>query len=149
MVWHGKIASIDNLQKRGMIMTNWCALCQKDAESVDHLFSQCHFASEVWDRVSSKLSLFGPRNGNVKGLFSAWKGMNCTPSFPESSRVVIHGVVWYIWLERNERVFKDVRRSEFQVSQRVLCNIGRWLGAARVFSEPRLSRWYEFIFDPG
>ncbi|CAN1774498.1 hypothetical protein LINPERHAP1_LOCUS12976, partial [Linum perenne] len=32
MVWHGRIPSIDNLQRRGMVLTNWCVLCERDSE---------------------------------------------------------------------------------------------------------------------
>ncbi|CAN1252348.1 Putative ribonuclease H protein At1g65750 [Linum perenne] len=148
MVWHGKIASIDNLQKRGMTMVNRCVLCEKDAESVDHIFTSCEFSSLVWDRVSSKLSLFGPRHNNVKGMFSAWKGMNCIQSFPEASKALMHSLVWFIWLERNDRVFNDVRKGERQVAYRVLYNIGSWLAAAKFFSAAKLTCWNSFVLEP-
>uniref|UniRef100_A0A2N9EUB2 Aconitase/3-isopropylmalate dehydratase large subunit alpha/beta/alpha domain-containing protein n=1 Tax=Fagus sylvatica TaxID=28930 RepID=A0A2N9EUB2_FAGSY len=32
----GKALTIDNLRKRGLILQNWCCLCQSDGESVDH-----------------------------------------------------------------------------------------------------------------
>ncbi|CAN1782833.1 hypothetical protein LINPERHAP1_LOCUS16042 [Linum perenne] len=149
MVWHRKIASLDNLKKRGMVLANRCALCKRDLESVDHLFIHCPFAYAIWDRVSSKLSMFGPRNNSVRDLLEAWKGMNCTPTFAEASKVVIHGVFWYIWLERNARVFNDVRFSVTQVVARILFNIGRWLRATGLFSAADLSNWVLFIFDPG
>ncbi|CAN1304570.1 hypothetical protein LINPERPRIM_LOCUS26241 [Linum perenne] len=105
MVWHGRIASVDNLQKRGMILANWCVLCEKDLESIDHMFIHCSFTANVWSRLSSKLSLYGPRNENVRGLIDAWKGMNCSTMFADAARVILHGVFWYIWLERNARIF--------------------------------------------
>ncbi|CAN1121444.1 Putative ribonuclease H protein At1g65750, partial [Linum perenne] len=89
MVWHKKIASVDNLQRRGMTLVNRCAMCEKNLESVDHLFIHCEFAVAVWNRVSSILSLFGPRNEDVRGLFAAWKGMNCIPIFENVVGVVL------------------------------------------------------------
>ncbi|CAN1805352.1 Putative ribonuclease H protein At1g65750 [Linum perenne] len=149
MVWHGKIASIDNLQKRGMVLTNWCVLCEKNLESIDHMFLHCPFATSVWGWVSSKLSLIGPRNASMRGLIEAWKGMNCTSRFSAASKVVLHGFCWFIWLERNARIFNEDRMCEKQVGLRILCNTGRWLSAAGVFSPSDLTLWSSFIFDPG
>ncbi|CAN1820378.1 Putative ribonuclease H protein At1g65750 [Linum perenne] len=149
MVWHGKIASIDNLQQRGMVLTNWCALCERDAESVDHLLVHCPFLLNVWSEVSSKLSLFGPRNGRARDWIGAWKGMNCVSSFAVVSRVILHGVLWYVWLERNARVFSDTKKGERQVAARALWNCGRWLYAEGSFSSADLERWNLFIFYPG
>ncbi|CAN1356356.1 Putative ribonuclease H protein At1g65750 [Linum perenne] len=149
MVWHKKIASIDNLQRRGMTLANRCVLCEKDLESVDHLFIHCEFAVEVWNRVSSVLSLLGPRNEDVRGLIQAWKCMNCTPTFEEVAGVIIHGIFWYIWLERNERIFSECRKNERQIVVRVLWNVGRWLAANKLFSAEKLVQWNSFIFDTG
>ncbi|CAN1780369.1 hypothetical protein LINPERHAP1_LOCUS15070 [Linum perenne] len=40
-----RIATLDNLQRRGFALPNWCVLCERMEESVDHLFLQCTFAS--------------------------------------------------------------------------------------------------------
>ncbi|CAN1338924.1 Putative ribonuclease H protein At1g65750 [Linum perenne] len=149
MVWHKKITSVDNLQRRGMSLANRCVVCEQEEESVDHLFVNCQFALEVWDRVSSKLSLVGPRLDSVRGLFSAWKCMNFSVPFSEVSLILLHSILWYIWLERNERVFNDKSRNAAQVTFSILCNLGRWLGTAKVFSAASLTHWNFFIFDPG
>lgn len=38
-----RILTIDNLMRRGIILTNRCFLCQKDAESTNHLLLWCPF----------------------------------------------------------------------------------------------------------
>ncbi|CAN1331689.1 Putative ribonuclease H protein At1g65750 [Linum perenne] len=149
MVWHGKIASIDNLQRRGMVLANWCVLCERDAESIDHLFVHCPFALTVWSGLSSKLSLYGPRNDKVRGLIGAWKGMNCISTFAVASRVILHGVLWYIWLERNDRIFTDTRKDERSVIGKALWNFGKWLYATGSFSSADLDSWNMYIFYPG
>jgi hypothetical protein len=40
----GKILTIDNLRRRGMIVVNRCWLCESDGESVDHLLIHCRVA---------------------------------------------------------------------------------------------------------
>ena len=52
----GKSLTIDNLRKRGFILQNWCCLCQRNGESVDHLFLHCSMATDMWSMV---FGLFG------------------------------------------------------------------------------------------
>ncbi|CAN1298481.1 Putative ribonuclease H protein At1g65750 [Linum perenne] len=45
LAFRDRIATLDNLQRRGFALPNWCVLCERMEESVDHLFLQCTFAS--------------------------------------------------------------------------------------------------------
>ena len=38
---HGKILTLDNLRRRGMVVVNTCWLCESDEEPVDHLLLHC------------------------------------------------------------------------------------------------------------
>lgn len=40
----GKILTTDNLRKRGLIIIDWCCMCRKGGESVDHLLLHCELA---------------------------------------------------------------------------------------------------------
>ena len=77
MVFHGKIATIDNLQRRGFHMVGRCVMCNRHYELVDHLFLGCDFSGTIWNRLSSALSLIGPFHDDVVSFLLAWKGMNC------------------------------------------------------------------------
>jgi len=52
----GKILTHDNLRRRGIVVVEWCVMCKKHGESVDHLFLHCDVARVVW---SYFYSLFG------------------------------------------------------------------------------------------
>ncbi|CAN1332114.1 Putative ribonuclease H protein At1g65750 [Linum perenne] len=147
--WHKKIATVDNLQRRGMQLTNRCALCCKDLESVDHIFLRCEFAATVWEKISSKLSIYGPGSEDIKSFILAWKGMNCLPIFSPVMNHLLHGTIWFLWLERNMRIFKDTALNPNQVAVKILLNVGRWLCAADIFSSDKQAAWSNFIFDPG
>ncbi|KAF5465994.1 hypothetical protein F2P56_015953, partial [Juglans regia] len=45
----GNIQTIDNLRKHGMIVLDWCFMCKKEAESVNHLLLHCEMAKVLWD----------------------------------------------------------------------------------------------------
>ncbi|CAN1229638.1 Putative ribonuclease H protein At1g65750, partial [Linum perenne] len=149
LVWHKKIATIDNLQKRGMQMPNMCVLCYEDLESVDHIMLSCAFTLKVWARLSSRLSFYGPSPIDTRGFVAAWKGMNCASPFCVVMDHLLHATFWFLWLERNNRIFKDKAMHYNQVSIKILVNIGNWLSAGNMFSQAELIRWSKFVFDPG
>jgi len=47
---HGKILTIENLRKKG-ILGPWFVLCNAEEETINHLFIDCKYAREVWDHV--------------------------------------------------------------------------------------------------
>ena len=106
-----KCLTIDNLHKRKVWILDWCYMCKRNGESVDHLFLHCHFASDLWTMV---LGLFGvswvmPRT--VLGLLWCWQG-----SFGRHQNgciwfIIPHCLLWCLWRERNNRCFEDTKRS--------------------------------------
>lgn len=46
---NGKILTSDNLRKQDINFLDWCYLCKKDSESLDHLFLHCKVANVMED----------------------------------------------------------------------------------------------------
>jgi hypothetical protein len=42
-----KILTTDNLRKRHIIVVDWCYMCKKSREFVDHLLLRCEIASAL------------------------------------------------------------------------------------------------------
>ena len=51
-----KILTTDNFCKKGIIVLDWCYMCKRCEESVDHLLLHCPMTFEMWSLV---LCLFG------------------------------------------------------------------------------------------
>jgi hypothetical protein len=51
----GKILMLDNLRKMNVVVVEWCCMCKKSRESIDHLMIHFKVARELW---SSILNLF-------------------------------------------------------------------------------------------
>ena len=47
---------MDDLWKCRVVVLDWCCMCKKDGESIDHLLLHCHVARELWNMV---FNLFG------------------------------------------------------------------------------------------
>ncbi|GJU48573.1 lysine histidine transporter-like 8 protein [Tanacetum coccineum] len=74
-----------------------CPLCERQPDSHDHLFFECIFSLQVWNQMKRSV-----RSVIVKLVFAA----SC----------------YYIWQERNYRLFKNEKRSEDQVIEVIKSN---------------------------
>jgi hypothetical protein len=52
----GKILTCDNLRKRNVVVVEWCYMCKKSGEFIDHFLFHCEVAHDLWSYI---LTLFG------------------------------------------------------------------------------------------
>ncbi|KAF5481657.1 hypothetical protein F2P56_002294 [Juglans regia] len=76
----GNIQTIDNLRKRGMIVMEWCFMCKKAAESVDHLLLHCDVAKVLWDGVFRRSGLTWVMPKAVVDLLACWTRLHTLSS---------------------------------------------------------------------
>ena len=94
-----------------MWILDWCFMCKRNGESVDHLFLHCPFAMDLWSMV---LGLFGvswvmPRT--VLGLLGCWQGNFGRHWIGYIWSIIPHCLMWCLWWERNCRCFEDYENS--------------------------------------
>jgi hypothetical protein len=106
----GQILTIDNLRRRNLIVINRCSLCKSGEENVDHLFLHYDFARSLWNAVFSRFGLSWVMPSKVVGLFACWWSGGRSRS-TVVWKMVLLCIVWYLWLERNERCFEDSERT--------------------------------------
>ncbi|CAN1762923.1 hypothetical protein LINPERHAP1_LOCUS8598 [Linum perenne] len=143
------MSTVDNLHRKRFCLANRCVMCYSDAETVDHLFLRCSFASEVWSRLSSKISLHGTFSSLIEEFIQRWKDLNCLSSFSSAMKVLPHALLWFLWKERNDRIFNDAYSSPCLVLRRLCILVGDWLTFAGSFSATDLSAWRRLVFDNG
>jgi hypothetical protein len=74
----GKILTHDNLRKWNIVVVEWCYMCKKNGESVDHLLLHCEVASALWHFIFSWFGLHWVMPGRVKDLYASWWMGGCS-----------------------------------------------------------------------
>ena len=70
----GKILTLDNLWNRGATIVDWCYMCKRSEESVNHLLLHCPLAFELRTMMWNLFGLLWVMSQSVTNLFSAWQG---------------------------------------------------------------------------
>ncbi|GKD43866.1 reverse transcriptase zinc-binding domain-containing protein [Tanacetum coccineum] len=88
-----------------------CGFCKKCLDSVEHLFFSCAYPKNVWRELQNLLNV---------NLYFNWR--NCVEEpkrLPNNNniwsivrRLTFGAVVYYIWKERNNRIFRKEKRDE-------------------------------------
>ncbi|XP_074277508.1 uncharacterized protein LOC141601139 [Silene latifolia] len=110
--------TIDRISSRGYPLVNWCCLCKCASESHRHLFFRCQYSQHVrrlmlqWLGFPSSWSAL-----DLKDWLYRLLHQTCTPKW----KIILMssclaGLVFVIWEERNNRVFKGCIRSPNQVA---------------------------------
>jgi hypothetical protein len=101
----GKILTIDSLRRRGLTLLNWCCLCKKSEETVNHILIHCEFTKEMWhfDLILFGVSWVMP--SNILELVQCWKMQGQSQSNEAIWKVIPTLLMWSIWRERNRCLF--------------------------------------------
>jgi hypothetical protein len=108
LVNQNRIWTADRLAKRGWPNCGLCPLCKRCTESVDHLFVHCRFTKRLWERVKEWLGIphIHPNNWGVLS-FPEWWGSMATGQSRGGVASLSMLIIWELWNERNDRIFKN------------------------------------------
>ncbi|KAK4268485.1 hypothetical protein QN277_025138 [Acacia crassicarpa] len=87
-------------RKRGR--SNLCPICEDAVEDIEHLFFHCHWTRCVWfgSILGARIDL-----SCVSSFNDWWLHLLSMPSFKAQDISLICWLLWYIWKERNDKVF--------------------------------------------
>lgn len=92
-----------------------CPLCRMQPDSYDHLFFECLYSMQVWSSLklyAGFSSLPSSLDDIVHSLIVAAKSRSVRSVV---SKLLFAATSYFIWQERNSRIFKNQFRSEAQV----------------------------------
>lgn len=114
-----RLQTQDRLMKWNSNQNMKCPLCDLVNDSHNHLFFECDFSKTIWDSLMEKLE---ERNMPIiwENIIEYFINSPCNNSIGSvMRRVTLATTVYYIWKERNSRLF----RGEMQTQEVVLKNI--------------------------
>ena len=122
----GKILTTDNLHKGRVLVLDWCYMCKKCGESVDHLLLHCSIACEMWSLVFCLFGIHWVMPQKVIELFESWQGKFGRHRNIELWRIVPYCLLWCIWCKRNAKSFEGCERSMLEIKSFLLHTLLDW-----------------------
>ncbi|XP_039010132.1 uncharacterized protein LOC120138791 [Hibiscus syriacus] len=114
MVILDRLPTRDRLVRFGVVTDDACGLCAAGQESRNHLFLDCSYAKEVWGTIL--LHVFRCWNDALRWLVSSLKGKSLLVRI---LKLAWTGFVYFVWEERNRRIFRGVIRPAEEIVDRV------------------------------
>ncbi|XP_074300189.1 uncharacterized protein LOC141631414 [Silene latifolia] len=118
-----KLATLDNLTRKGIYIVNRCILCKSSLETYDHLFSTCSFTQKIWHGIHTWLALTDRSVNPVAELHwctTRKRSRHWKNGWLKSS---IAATSYQIWHERNSRIFQGLEHTEAQLLHLIRVNV--------------------------
>ncbi|XP_071694959.1 uncharacterized protein [Rutidosis leptorrhynchoides] len=115
VIWD-RLPTQERISKWKPTLNSLCPLCGRIPDSVDHLFFKCCYSRNVWKTMKSMILFQGlpHKIGEIITVMSNYPFKNQIWSV--ITRLVIAPAVYYIWQERNKRLFKGEKKNEKELA---------------------------------
>jgi hypothetical protein len=82
-------------------MMEWCCMCKKSKESIDHLLHHCKVARDLWVSVFRLFGMEWVVSQWMVELLASWRGRIVNHRNIEVWRTALMYLMWCIWREHN------------------------------------------------
>ncbi|XP_022014997.1 uncharacterized protein LOC110914516 [Helianthus annuus] len=96
-----------------------CPLCKHDRDSRNYLFFQCAFANQVWTNVKCTVNLESVDNTWQSLMVWVDQHSNSKKTDAIVCKLVVAVATYYIWQERNSRLFSSNQLTVVQVAEKI------------------------------
>ena len=132
----GKLNVHSKLQRRKpyqSLSLGWCTLCKKNNESIDHLFLHCDFSYSMWSNILKEFGLDWISPRSCKELLTLGQGFPLSKKEKILWKVAVNATLWAIWLERNNRIFKEAEETTEYTWDRIRLWVAIWVNVFKDF----------------
>ncbi|GJR30056.1 RNA-directed DNA polymerase, eukaryota, reverse transcriptase zinc-binding domain protein [Tanacetum coccineum] len=113
---HGRLSTQERLMKWYPEKQLRCSLCGTCPDSLNHLFFECQYSNKIWSLMKKKSS--------SEALPDKWEDILATMTQLKHNRsiksvlrrIIISACVYFIWNERNKRLFTNDKRDSNDLS---------------------------------
>ena len=133
LVAQEKILTINNLRRCRILVLNWCFMCKRAGESVNHLMLHCEYAQELWSMIFCLFGISWVMPQTSYALLHCWRRKgpayivwNAIPSC----------LMWLLWRERNQWAFEDSEHHSADLKLILIHTLMEWTDVASRLSFP-------------
>nr|GEX39078.1 hypothetical protein [Tanacetum cinerariifolium] len=101
-------------------MSSCCSLCETTLDSHEHLFFEFPFSSQVWFHLRDLAGLPSTQPSIDLIMDAITPTANIRTSKSVISKLVLAAAAYFVWQERNDRLFKCLKRSSAQAIECVV-----------------------------
>ncbi|XP_022024349.1 uncharacterized protein LOC110924666 [Helianthus annuus] len=132
-----------DISRRKNINMMCCLLCYENFDSHPHLFFKCKFSSQVWHKVRQKvgMSSVNPKWRDIVDWLLARARSNSAAVYV--AKLLVAAGSYFIWQERNNRLFKNRLRPPEMVSDVILKTVRYKLMGAKLKNTVKVRKLLE------
>ncbi|KAK9007027.1 hypothetical protein V6N11_019355 [Hibiscus sabdariffa] len=109
LILHERVPVKVELLKRGIISLpdDRCPFCNKERETVEHLFFTCFVSWKIWNSIANYWGLSLVLHRNPLKFVLGWPH-HCSKLASDSMwQLLPFAIIWSLWLHRNEIIFQS------------------------------------------
>ena len=106
-----KLCTQDKLQKWYPNRQFECSLCKNEMDTHDHLFFKCDYAKMIWEKICKMAEIQDTGNSWEETVNKMSSYNNNRSVWVIIKKICLAATVYFIWHERNGRLFSNVNRS--------------------------------------
>ena len=149
-VWRvlkGRLPVRVELDRRGIDLDSvLCPSCNNSVESCAHSLVTCDLAMSVWDKIFSWWKTGSVNAFSIAEIFSSYGNVHVPSNIVRVWQAVIWTSGYFIWKERNARVFGNKISSTNKIIQDIQVKSYEWI--VRRSNKYKEIDWQQWLRDP-
>jgi hypothetical protein len=119
----GRLSTQERLKKWYPNKEMKCSLCGKCLDSLNHLFFECSYSIKVWKAVKDKASMDSIHDKWDEIVIRMTSVKHNRSIKSVLSRIILAACVYFIWNERNKRLFTDENINSKELTLNVINHV--------------------------
>lgn len=126
----------------GIASKGLCAFCDKEDESLEHLFFQCQVAKQFWLGIFAWWGVNFVQQ-NMIHMSALWNASSYFPSKSLKSawKITISASLWSLWLSRNQCIFDSKGADIKNMLSLTISQASDWCQVQNLLSKELLLQW--------
>ncbi|KAH0778466.1 hypothetical protein KY290_004893 [Solanum tuberosum] len=120
---HRRLYTMDKLDKWGIHTDQVCVLCKQELETRQHLFFSCTMAARIWHKLLQWLCIIRNTTGWIEEMDWAISHATGKAIQDEVYMMTLAATVYYVWQERNYRIFQKKERTTEMITRSIIQEI--------------------------